>query len=321
MSCKYYSNPLQIRGVEEYTLTEGAGRGMRLMRLRNGRGIDLTISPDRCSDIVQLFFKGENIGFMGPVGMVAPSYCSPYDFSHTFTAGFMTTCGLDNVGEYWEKDGTVYPQHGYINKMPATHCYWSETGTEFIVTSVINQMVIGGDKLVLKREIRLSKDENIIRIDDCVENQGSMQAGVMLMYHINVGYPLLSENAILEIDSDHVRGLDDKACRNIGTWQEIWPPNDNNPNVCYFHEFKKKGMAKLYNPSIQKGIEIEFDIKTLPCLNQWKKLHEYDYVMGLEPGNTYPVGRRKAEEEGTIKKLKPGESEKYYIKIQLLEGK
>lgn len=56
MSCKYYSNPLQIRGVEEYTLTEGAGRGMRLMRLRNGREIDLTISPDRCSDIVQLFF-------------------------------------------------------------------------------------------------------------------------------------------------------------------------------------------------------------------------------------------------------------------------
>ena len=80
-------------------------------------------------------------------------------------------------------------------------------------------------------------------------------------------------------------------------------------------------MARLYNPSIQKGIEIEFDIKTLPCLNQWKKLHEYDYVMGLEPGNTYPVGRRKAEEEGTIKKLKPGESEKYHIKIQLLEGK
>lgn len=57
MSCKYYSNPLQIRGVEEYTLTEGAGRGMRLMRLRNGREIDLTISPDRCSDIVQLFLK------------------------------------------------------------------------------------------------------------------------------------------------------------------------------------------------------------------------------------------------------------------------
>ena len=80
-------------------------------------------------------------------------------------------------------------------------------------------------------------------------------------------------------------------------------------------------MAKLYNPSIQKGIELEFDIKTLHCLNQWKKLHEYDYVMGLEPGNTYPVGRRKAEDDGTRKKLKLGESEKYYIKIQLLDVK
>ena len=87
----------------------------------------------------------------------------------------------------------------------------------------------------------------------------------MLMYHINVGYPLLSENAILEIDSDHVRGLDDKACRNIDTWQEIWPPNDNNPNVCYFHEFKKKGMARLIILRFKKGLKLSSILKHFPA--------------------------------------------------------
>ena len=80
---KYIGNPMQIRGVEEHRLCGGKGDGMRLFQIRNGKGLEITVSADRCADISRLTYKGVNFGYFSPCGYVAPSY---YD---SVGAGFL----------------------------------------------------------------------------------------------------------------------------------------------------------------------------------------------------------------------------------------
>ena len=43
--------------------------------------------------------------------------------------------------------------------------------------------------------------------------------------------------------------------------------------ACYYHSFlKQKGVAKIYNPDIKKGVEISFDPESLPCFTEWKMI-------------------------------------------------
>ena len=47
----YIGHNSQICGVEESILTRGKGKGMTLLNVRNGKGLNLTFSADRAMDI------------------------------------------------------------------------------------------------------------------------------------------------------------------------------------------------------------------------------------------------------------------------------
>ena len=68
----YYGHESQLFGVEEYRLVGGKGDGMRLLNVRNGKGLEFTVSADRCADITKLFFRGENYGFSRSTAMWHP---------------------------------------------------------------------------------------------------------------------------------------------------------------------------------------------------------------------------------------------------------
>ena len=70
----YYGHESQLFGVEEVRLQGGKGDGMRLLQVRNGKGLEFTVSADRCADISRLIFRGENCGFFSANGYVAPAY-------------------------------------------------------------------------------------------------------------------------------------------------------------------------------------------------------------------------------------------------------
>ena len=103
----YIGHESQLCSVEEVRLQGGKGDGMRLVQVRNAAGLEVTISADRAADISRVIFKGDNMGYFSPCGYVAPSY---YDkdgigFLKSFTAGFLTTCGLTAVGSPCEDAG------------------------------------------------------------------------------------------------------------------------------------------------------------------------------------------------------------------------
>ena len=108
----YIGHESQLRGVEEHHLVGGKGDGMRLYEIHNGTGLDMTISPDRNGDITRLRYKGINLSYFSPCGYVAPAYYDKVgsNWLQSFTAGFLTTCGLQAVGSPCEDEGELFPK-------------------------------------------------------------------------------------------------------------------------------------------------------------------------------------------------------------------
>lgn len=319
----YIGHPSQLCGVEEVRLQGGRSDGMRLLQVRNAAGMELTISTDRCADISRLIFQGDNMGYFSPCGYVAPAY---YDkagdgFLKSFTAGFLTTCGLVTVGGEDEDAGEHLPMHGTIGNTPCDRVWWEETEDSFQIHAEIADRRIFSRKLLLRRTITIGKFENILKIEDSVENQGDTDSPLMLLYHMNMGYPLLSENSIVEVDSCKVLPRNDHAAEDLSTWSKMLPPTAGFEEQCYYHQFGGAGRASIFNPDIQKGLEITFDAEKLWNLTEWKMMGVHDYVLGLEPGNCTPDGRKAMRQQGRLQILKPGEAADFAVTVRLFTAR
>lgn len=317
----YLGHHSQMSGVEEHRLIGGKGDGMRLFLVRNGKGLEFTISADRCADISRLTYKGDNYGYFSPTGYVGPQYydCVEEGFLKSFTAGFLTTCGLKAVGQPCTDEGKRYPLHGGISNCPAENIYAVENKDEIRIHAQMSESVLFGEKLILKRTIICSKEENEIVIRDTIENQGSDPVPALLLYHINIGYPLLCEDAKLYIDSKKVIGRNEHATKDLSSWNQIIPPTYGFEEQCYYHEFDEKGFAAIFNPKLGKGISISFDPANLDYFTQWKMMGERDYVLGLEPGNCNPDGRDVMRAQGALKYVAPNQPLTYEVKLEMLD--
>ena len=278
----YIGHDSQLYGVEEHRLVGGKGDGMRLYEISNGRGLELTVSPDRAGDITRLRFRGINMSYLSPCGYVAPAYYDSVgsNWLQSFTAGFLTTCGLQAVGSPCVDEGEELPLHGSIANLPCEQAYWTEEEGMLVVHTTVKDETIFGRKLRMEREVRVSTMENAFTICDVIENTGDRTEPLEVLYHMNMGYPLLDEDSIVNIPS-----------------------------------------AAIYQPKLGLGLEIRFDAGELDGFVEWKMMGVRDYVLGLECGNCYPDGRDVMRRTGMLKFLKPGEKKAYRVEIRMVSLK
>ncbi len=300
----YIGNPLQIRGAEQYTLQDGAGNGMRFLCVRNGRGLEAWISLDRCADLSRVTFCGDNMGYFAPCGYVAPPY---YDgvgagFLKSFTAGFVTTCGLTAVGSPCVDDGEELPLHGTIANTPARLLAAEENENGLTVRAEVIDARLFGRKLRLLREYRFSYTDDRIVMTDTVTNLADTTSPYMVLYHCNMGYPLLDEHSIVRVPNSGVTPRDDHAAAFIDTALTMEAPQSGYQECCYYYDAKAQdgiAHAGIYSPTIDKGVVLSYDKEQLPCFVEWKMMGKTDYVLGLEPGNCTPDGRDVLRKNGT----------------------
>lgn len=318
----YIGHSSQVYGVEEYRLVGGKGDGMRLLHIRNGKGLEMTVSLDRCADISRVSIGGMNVGFFSPCGYVAPAYYQNEGsgWLKSFTAGFLTTCGLEAVGSPCEDDGEILPLHGSIANIPAEHVYWYEENSEIVICANISDEVIFGRKFRMERKIRVSLTDNLFYIEDAVVNTSDRTQPLEILYHMNMGYPLLDEDSVIAIPNASVRGRDDNASAHIETCMKMESPQAGFQERCYYYDFQdERCSASIYQPKYNKGLCISFDRSSLDCFTEWKMMGYRDYVLGLEPGNCYPDGRNVMRKTGKLKFLKPDERKVFSFKVDFFE--
>ena len=148
------------------------------------------------------------MNYFSPCGYVAPAY---YDnvganWLSSFTAGYLTTCGLQAVGSPCEDEGETLPLHGSIANTPSEHTWWVQEGDELVICGVTKDETIFGRKLRLSRQIRVSLAENSFRIVDRIENTGDRtEPGTTVTLHLN-------EDSLEFANEYRVREILEKYC-------------------------------------------------------------------------------------------------------------
>ncbi len=321
----YLGNPLQIRGAEQYVLKGAAGEGMRFLCVRNGLGLEAFISLDRAGDLSRVTFKGDNMGYFAPCGYVHPMY---YDergagFLKSFTAGFFTTCGLTSVGPAGEDKFGAAAMHGTISNTPAELLGFTESEDSIKIKLRVIDARIFSYKLSLCREYTFSYKENTVSVADSITNEGDLDSPFMLLYHCNMGYPLLSEKAQVKIPNISMKPRDPRAESQLASALKMEPPQAQYAECCYYYDMLEKNgvcRAGIYNEEIGKGVVLSYNKRELPAFTEWKQMGIHDYVLGLEPGNCNPAGRAALIESGELQMLKPQERAEINLSFSFVEA-
>ena len=326
---KWCGDPSALCGIRDFTFNDGPARGMRALKLKNGRGIELTVLPDRGLDIPYLSYKGANIGLLNKVGVRSPYLYvenGASGFLKQFYAGMMTTCGLTYAGAAGVDGGVPLGLHGPFDNLPAAGVSaWTEyEGDDQVlcVAGEIREAEIFGPNMVMKRHLRLDTERNELHIRDVVENQGFATSPLMLIYHINFGYPMLDEGCRAYFSATEIEARTDFAAEGMHNYDVMEEPGIGRDEQCYFHTASPagaEGFAMLHNPKLNLAAAVRYDAAALPLLCEWKCMRAGEYALGLEPTTSSVVSRAESREKGLLTYLEPGESREFNVTIELIE--
>ena len=318
-----------VAGINRYRLDDGSSYGMRIAEVYTAAGLRYSVLLDRGMDIGIASFRGIPVAFVGKNGMIRTDYAmaSSNGFYQYFTAGLLSTCGLENVGESCESDGKQLAMHGTRTFLPAYEvCCTSENEKSGHVLRIKGKMRIAslfGENILLVRELISGAETGFIEIIDSIENQGSSKYEYMLMYHINFGFPLVSPDSTVHTNHGEVRyfaGSDSQtqAAPGLEEYQTFTPPKKAFSELTFeMHKAREDHVyAEIENPKLGLRSSVRCNTEELPCFTEWVNLMEQDYVLGLEPGTHYPIGRAVAKKTGGLVSLLPGEKKSYSVSIE-----
>lgn len=318
-SC-WIGHPDQLMMVRRFCMEESRSAGLECIEVQSSSGLSFTVAAGRAMSLQAARYKGKNITYMPAAGPTGPMYS--WQMTHYYEGGLMFTCGLESTGPANGK----YPQHGTLRSLPGQDVTITRMEKDGIpgvrIQGNVIQSGLGCPTLVLQRTIECWDNKAEIKISDRVCNRSHQKAGVMIMYHFNFGWPLLSPAAKLTIPSDLVKPKDETAARHLDCCLKTLAPQSQWVPEVFQHFFdpeKQEICICLENPEIDMGIQMKVDPQQLPYLNHWRNFAEDQYVMGLEPCNCLPLGRTKAEEKKMVPYLLPGEEAQFDISLEIAE--
>jgi len=318
----------QAASVRLVEFQDGRANGLRGWRVHNGL-MEFDVMADKCLDIPSFRYRGVGFHFLAKPGLMGRSHfdTNGAEAQRSIMGGLLFTSGLENICApctIGEKD---YPMHGRIRTTPAEHCgadaAWEGDRYLLRVFGEMREAELFGENLMLRRHIETVYGENTVRIIDEIENQSFREEPVMLLYHINFGYPFLSPGCRVILPVLEVTARDEFAQPGIDNWDIVPVPAPNVSEQVFLHRLGAyedgKTFAAIVNPDLRLGMKICFNKNDLPYFMQWKSIASGDYVIGLEPANSSVFGRVYHEEKGDLHTLGPQCSERHVLTLQVLE--
>lgn len=323
-------NISQLVCARRYELLDGRGDGVKAVEVDTGGGLEFTLLQDKCLDIYDVRYKGVNLGFISKPGISAPQYFNPQgEFPYYFQSGLLATCGLRNVGSGGEDEGERLPVHGRIGSASAENVSVSAEweGDEYVleVSGEMREAALFGESIRLRRRVAARLGGNSIKVTDRVENETCRGEPLMLLYHINFGFPFLGpELRLLLPKGTAARPRDAAAAAGMGACRAFTAPEDFYQEQVFYHDMPDlpggQACALLRNDGLGLAVAIRYDVSALPFLTQWKSMASGDYALGIEPGTCHVEGRAKERREGTLKTLEPFGAFETGFELTVLEG-
>jgi hypothetical protein len=322
----------QVGGTRSYRIDGGPGDGLQVVEVDTGSGFRFTVVPGRALDISGAWYKGIPLAFRTPTGEVQGARYEPEGLNWLRTAalGLLVTCGLENVGDPGEDELGAHGLHGRLSNLAASNMQadgvWRGDEYELVVRGRVRQAALFGENLELERRISTFLGASELRIRDQVTNLGHRTEPLLVLYHMNPGYPVLADGARLHVRSRSRRPYDEHSAAGEPQWNIYPGPTKDWVQQVWIHDVADDAdgtvRAALVNRTFGDGIGLAFtwNKRQLPYLNQWKHTALGEYVTGIEPGNATVLGRVRNRMDGTLQTLEPGETATFELSIAVLDG-
>ena len=269
------SNFQQVASLRRYTVTDGGEKGLEIIDCDNGT-LRFLINVTKACDMMQLYHKGQNMSFISKNGFMKREL----PFVNRFEGGMLYTCGLDSVGE---REG--FEEHGSLHNMPA-QILRAESGEEgIVIEAVLRDTAVFGKNLVLRRKITSAIGSERVKIEDRLTNENYFEEKYCLLYHVNIGYPMMDEGAKIVGDVNECQPRTPWAELQMATSYQIEAPVPGFEEACYYLKLKEPEIS-MVNEKIGKKFSVSYSGDTLPHFLEWKSIAGGDYAVGLEPATT-----------------------------------
>jgi galactose mutarotase-like enzyme len=317
------------------TLSEGMSAGVTLVRVQCGN-CQISLLPVRGMGIWKASCGDLELGWQSPVrGPVHPMFVPIAEANGLgWLDGFdelVCRCGLHSNGtpDFDQRGILLHPLHGRIANLPARNV---------VIESVPErgELRISGDvyesrshfhSLRLRSTLIMRCDEDAFHIVDEVTNLSACPTGIELLYHINLGEPVLGEGSRFIAPLRNVVPRDPRAAEDVKTWDRYLGPTVGYAEQVYFCDLLADAegytSALFAAPDGDRGMSLRFKTQQLPYFTLWKKTAAIadGYVTGLEPATNFPNARSFEEECGRLKRLAGGETATFEIDFNIHRGR
>jgi hypothetical protein len=227
-------------------------------------------------------------------------------------------------------DGEALGIHGRISYVPASNTWadaeWEGDQYRLWARGKVAETAALGTNLVMTREISTALGASSLTIRDTVENRTHSRVPHMMLYHFNIGFPVLSEDARLLLNSEEVTGRDAVSTASLDRWDRFDAPEPAREHQLFYHRLcpDEAGKAHVVLVGFLAGdpiaVYISYTHAVLPWFANWKCLQSGNYVTGLEPANAWVEGRAVEREAGRLRFLDAWEKVSYEVEFGVLTG-
>lgn len=310
----------------------GVSEGVEIIRMANSR-MHVDVLPTRGMSIWRMTADGVRYQWQSPVvGPVHPNFVDVGEPSGLgWLSGFdelVVRCGLHSNGapEHDEQGRLVHPLHGQIANTPADALsieFDEASGrVELVAETIETRMLV--KRLRMRTRVRIHADRDDVELLDDVTNDLSTAASMQLLYHINIGAPVLGKDARFNIAAEELVPRNEHSAETIEQWDRFESPTSGYQERAYFIRpvSDESGMATAMLSDVEqtRGLAVRFKTSTLPWFTLWKNCGELSdgYVGGLEPGTNFPNPHSFEDQHGRTVTLGPGDTAAFRVTLSPL---
>jgi Domain of unknown function (DUF4432) len=154
-----------------------------------------------------------------------------------------------------------------------------------------------------------------------VTNAGATPCPHMMLYHCNVGFPVVDAGAELVYPAGPGTCVSEASDPD---YRRLLAPRADFVEECYEHDMAAgpDGLvsAAVINRAAGLGVYQRYRRSQLPHHITWRQLGAGTYVVAMEPSTNRDAGRMDARARGELLHLRPGEERHYELELGALDG-
>ncbi|MFI5007165.1 MAG: DUF4432 family protein, partial [Solirubrobacterales bacterium] len=233
-------NLAQVAGIRLLERTDGKARGLRVADVWTGSGLRFQVLLDRALDIGPAEHAGRPLAWIHPA-LGTPAQLEPGGdgWLRTFGGGLVTTGGLTHFGQPETDEGQAFGLHGRIAHTPAENVRVAQEwrGEDYVleIEGDVRETSALGENLLLRRRIATRLGASQILIEDHVRNEGFRPAPLMMLYHCNFGFPVVSPDSELLLGPGEVAARDEAARAGLEASRQFEAPRPEYAGQVFFH--------------------------------------------------------------------------------------